>query len=302
MDLILGRHLTKAILNASAPKQPGVYLIMATGGRTEPLVAYVGAAGYSKKQTIRTRLKGHLKGMLNAIRFPEKDHECNRRLVHHVRKHGIETLFWYPLEVFEREINPEELAECETKWIGIFSVIAMANAGRYAHAVTGVKHRPEFGEAVRLRQLGTKHSPEWNQAIGDAHRGRTIPEERILRGEKHPAFGKPSSEKQKQSARDMWSNMTEAEQAEAVRKMHTGHTTEQTHDWALRSNASQTPEQRSARQKKAWQTRVANGNTSPGRLAAIVANKTPEQRSAAAYKAHETKRRKALEAQALLFP
>lgn len=96
-------------------------------------------------------------------------------------KHGEAVFEFSILELVER---PENLIAAEQRWIdelGACDPKLGFNVSPTAGNCLGVKHSAETKARQSEIRRGKPKSPEHRKAIGDAHRGRTIPEERRKR-------------------------------------------------------------------------------------------------------------------------
>jgi hypothetical protein len=130
------------------PKHYGVYLLFAEGASSDG-IWYVGAAGYGQSnRTIRNRLREHHRACEKELY--KKD--SNARIHNHIRKYGIQTLYFAVLEVYDEQPSFEALEERETFWIQEFSVLELVNAGLTANPRKGVKLTEEQIAALCVRQ------------------------------------------------------------------------------------------------------------------------------------------------------
>ena len=145
--------------------RPGIYCIrnLISGRR------YVGSS-----VNIKDRWKSH-RHNLREGRHPGKAMQ-NSWL-----KHGEAAFEFSVLEFIEQV---EDLIQAEQRWIDHFDATnphSGFNVSPTAGNCLGVRHSDDTKAKLSMRRKGVPKSPEHRKAIGDAHRGRTIPEERRQR-------------------------------------------------------------------------------------------------------------------------
>jgi group I intron endonuclease len=142
--------------------KPGIYCIRnVVSGRV-----YVGSS-----VNIRSRWKSH-RANLNNGRHPGKVMQASWD------RHGPDAFEFSVLEFVE---NPHDLIAAEQRWIDALRAVDPElgfNVSPTAGNCLGVKHTEETRAKLASSRRGKPKSPEHRKAIGDAHRGRTIPEER----------------------------------------------------------------------------------------------------------------------------